>query len=257
KKQRKIPIVNLVSDSDSDSSHEEFNHEEFKADVITCVAHQQNIVEQTELIGHRKEGPLCYLPANLQDDVMNERLTPAKAFVNYQFTFLSAAAICQEVYLPMRDQNHWYLVVISIPEKKVYIADCDADSDKHEIRRREATSFMVRELNLIYFLEFISQLFKLVHTNSGLGKYFPPPSEFELSYEKFTTEKRAGLWVCSSIAYESSMTMFKNIEPGRLMNPKELAVDLVMGFPNFKRNEVLMKTDAAMRNKKVARELKF
>ncbi|CAN0898330.1 hypothetical protein LINGRAHAP2_LOCUS19649 [Linum grandiflorum] len=70
-----------------------------------------------------------------------------------QFTFLSAAAICQEVYLSMRDQNHWYLVVISIPEKKVYIADCDADSEKHEIRRREATSFMVRELNLIYFVD--------------------------------------------------------------------------------------------------------
>ncbi|CAN0887041.1 hypothetical protein LINGRAHAP2_LOCUS15508 [Linum grandiflorum] len=155
-----------------------------------------------------------------KDDVMNERLTPAKAFVNYQFTFLSAAAICQEVYLPMCDKNHWYLVVISILEKKVYIADCDDDSEKHEIRRREATSFM---------LEFISQPFKLVHTNSGLGKKFSPPSDFELSYEI----------------------------PGRLMNPKELAVDLVMGFPNFKRNEVLMKTDAAMRNKKVARELKF
>ncbi|CAN0872709.1 hypothetical protein LINGRAHAP2_LOCUS10191 [Linum grandiflorum] len=50
---------------------------------------------------------------------------------------------------------------------------------------------------------------------------------------------------------------FAGILPGRLMNPKELAVDLVMGFPNFKRNEVLMKTDAAMRNKKVAPELKF
>ncbi|CAN0826820.1 hypothetical protein LINGRAPRIM_LOCUS2392 [Linum grandiflorum] len=152
----------------------------FSLQVITCVAHQQNIVEQTELIEHREKGPLCYLPANLQDDVMNERLTPAKAFVNYLFTFLSAAAICQEVYLPMRDKNNWYLVVIFIPENKMYIVDCDDDSEKHEIRRREATSFM---------LEFISQLFKLVHTNSGLGKKFPPPSDFELSYEKFMTEK--------------------------------------------------------------------
>ncbi|CAN0887043.1 hypothetical protein LINGRAHAP2_LOCUS15508 [Linum grandiflorum] len=164
----RIVLWTLISDTWLDSK------------VITCVAHKQNIVEQTELIEHRKEGPLCYLPANLQDDVMNERLTPAKAFVNYQFTFLSAAAICQEVYLPMCDKNHWYLVVISILEKKVYIADCDDDSEKHEIRRREATSFM---------LEFISQPFKLVHTNSGLGKKFSPPSDFELSYEILCPKK--------------------------------------------------------------------
>ncbi|CAN0876322.1 hypothetical protein LINGRAHAP2_LOCUS11244 [Linum grandiflorum] len=127
-------------------------------EVITCVAHHQNIVEQTVLNGVREGGLLCFLPANLQDDVMNHRLTLEKAFEDYK------------------------------------------------------------------------------------------PLQFF---------KRSGLWICSSIAYESSMCLGKDIEPFRLMNPKELAVGLVMGYNNVKRKEVLMKVDAAIRNKKIARRLNF
>ncbi|CAN0917011.1 hypothetical protein LINGRAHAP2_LOCUS30051 [Linum grandiflorum] len=73
----------------------------------------------------------------------------------------------------MHDVNHWYLVVISVPEEKVYIVDCSVDSKKNEMRQRKATSSMMK---------FISKLFKLVYANSGSAKSFSSISDFELSF---------------------------------------------------------------------------
>ncbi|CAN1120152.1 Transmembrane ascorbate ferrireductase 2 [Linum perenne] len=48
----------------------------------------------------------------------NQGLTPPQAFKDLEFTFLLTAYECDKVFLPMIDNEHWYMVVMSLKEKR-------------------------------------------------------------------------------------------------------------------------------------------
>ncbi|CAN1764740.1 Transmembrane ascorbate ferrireductase 2 [Linum perenne] len=85
--------------------------------VITNLAYQRTAYELTIRIGLEKEIS-CFLPANLHELARNQGLTPPQAFKDLEFTFLLTAYECDKVFLPMIDNEHWYMVVMSLKEKR-------------------------------------------------------------------------------------------------------------------------------------------
>ncbi|CAN1764743.1 Transmembrane ascorbate ferrireductase 2 [Linum perenne] len=89
----------------------------FGIQVITNLAYQRTAYELTIRIGLEKEIS-CFLPANLHELARNQGLTPPQAFKDLEFTFLLTAYECDKVFLPMIDNEHWYMVVMSLKEKR-------------------------------------------------------------------------------------------------------------------------------------------
>ncbi|CAN0915482.1 hypothetical protein LINGRAHAP2_LOCUS29154 [Linum grandiflorum] len=217
------------------------------AKVITSVCRQQTYIEMMLKGNIRKGGPLCFLPASLQDAAM-KGLKPEKAFSDYQFSYLEAAGNCQEVYIPMCDDRHWYLMVVSILKKEVHISDCLS----------KGADYKCPYTAIDFMMTFTTELFKVVYANCGKTDTSPPIRDFPLKLTKVVLEPStdSGLWVCSSIVLETIVSSGWEIQPYRLMNQKELAVYLVTGYANMKRNEVLMRAER-LSKKKVVRHLEF
>ncbi|CAN1189008.1 hypothetical protein LINPERHAP2_LOCUS39654 [Linum perenne] len=175
--------------------------------VITSVAFQRTVYEFNIMEGLREDGRQCFLPANLQ------------------------------VFIPMKDDNeHWYLAVILVKEKMVYVGDCCPNYSNREIQTTST----------IFMMNFTTELLKLVYAKSGTTNGGPNISEFQLEFPAiFPEQKRydSGLWVCSWIAIDSKY-LFSKFGPYYLVNRKELAVDLVMAFENSERKNVLTRADA-------------
>ncbi|CAN1332292.1 hypothetical protein LINPERPRIM_LOCUS35662 [Linum perenne] len=205
--------------------------------VITSVAFQRTVYEFNIMEGLREDGRQCFLPANLQELAMHQELTPYQAFQEYEFTFLSTAFGCGQVFIPMKDDNeHWYLAVILVKEKMVYVGDCCPNYSNREIQTTST----------IFMMNFTTELLKLVYAKSGTTNGGPNISEFQLEFPAiFPEQKRydSGLWVCSWIAIDSKY-LFSKFGPYYLVNRKELAVDLVMAFENSERKNVLTRADA-------------
>ncbi|CAN1149289.1 50S ribosomal protein L21, mitochondrial, partial [Linum perenne] len=174
--------------------------------VITSVAFQRTVYEFNIMEGLREDGRQCFLPANLQ------------------------------VFIPMKDDNeHWYLAVILVKEKMVYVGDCCPNYSNREIQTTST----------IFMMNFTTELLKLVYAKSGTTNGGPNISEFQLEFPAiFPEQKRydSGLWVCSWIAIDSKY-LFSKFGPYYLVNRKELAVDLVMAFENSERKNVLTRAD--------------
>ncbi|CAN1178279.1 hypothetical protein LINPERHAP2_LOCUS33580 [Linum perenne] len=175
--------------------------------VITSVAFQRTVYELNIMEGLREDGPQCFLPANLQ------------------------------VFIPMKDDNeHWYLAVILVKDKMVYVGDCCPNYSNREIQTTST----------IFMMNFTTELLKLVYAKSGTTNGGPNISEFQLEFPAIFPEQTrydSGLWVCSWIAIDSKC-LFSKFGPYNLVNRKELAVDLVMAFENFERTNVLTRADA-------------
>ncbi|CAN0840203.1 hypothetical protein LINGRAHAP2_LOCUS2756 [Linum grandiflorum] len=107
-------------------------------------------------------------------------------------------------------------------------------------------------------MTFTTELFKVVYANCGKPDTSPPIRDFPLKLTKVVSEPSSdsGLWVCSSIVLETIVSSGWEIQPYRLMNRKELAVYLVTGYANMKRNGVLMRAER-LSKKKVVRHLEF
>ncbi|CAN0899792.1 hypothetical protein LINGRAHAP2_LOCUS20473 [Linum grandiflorum] len=107
-------------------------------------------------------------------------------------------------------------------------------------------------------MTFTTELFKVVYANCEKTDTSPPIRDFPLKLTKVVLEPstNSGLWVCSSIVLETIVSSGWEIQPYRLMNRKELAVYLVTGYANMKRNEVLMRAER-LSKKKVVRHLEF
>ncbi|CAN1825009.1 hypothetical protein LINPERHAP1_LOCUS30986, partial [Linum perenne] len=77
----------------------------------------------------------CFLPTNLHELAMHQGLTAHQAFQEYEFTFLSTAFGCGQVFIPMKDNDeHWYLVVILMKDKMVYVGDSCPNYTNREIQ---------------------------------------------------------------------------------------------------------------------------
>ncbi|CAN0881083.1 hypothetical protein LINGRAHAP2_LOCUS14022 [Linum grandiflorum] len=107
-------------------------------------------------------------------------------------------------------------------------------------------------------MTFTTELFRVMYANCGKSDTSPPIRDFPLKLTKVVQEPSpdSGLWVCSSIVLETIVSSGWEIQPYRLMNQKELAMYLVMGYANVKRNEVLMRVERLFK-KKVVRQLEF
>ncbi|CAN1145488.1 hypothetical protein LINPERHAP2_LOCUS14711 [Linum perenne] len=138
--------------------------------VISCVAYQRTVYELKKM-NSLGLGRSCFLPANLNQLAMNHHLTPLQAFEDHKFTFLPTAYKCDQMFLPMIDNNeHWYLVVISLKDKKVYMMVCDSEKTRHAIQK-QATNFM---------MEFIYPLLRLVYAKHGALDECPNIRDFQL-----------------------------------------------------------------------------
>ncbi|CAN1159591.1 hypothetical protein LINPERPRIM_LOCUS22208 [Linum perenne] len=203
--------------------------------VISCVAYQRTVYELKKMNGLGL-GRSCFLPANLNQLAMNHHLTPLQAFEDHKFTFLPTAYKCDQMFLPMIDNNeHWYLVVISLKDKKVYMMVCDSDKTRHAIQK-QATNFM---------MEFIYPLLRLVYAKHGALDECPNIRDFQLQVLPIVPEENnhnSGLWVCTWIDVDSKY-LFDGLRPINLKNPMELAVNLVMSHESSTRKQVLTKVD--------------
>ncbi|CAN1121052.1 hypothetical protein LINPERHAP2_LOCUS551 [Linum perenne] len=157
----------------------------------------------------------------------------------------------------MLDNEHWYMVVMSLKEEKVYMGVCFPDPSRVVIRT-EATIFM---------MEFTSQLLRLVYAKHGSIDKCPNISDFQLEvprvhlYPPAKNKHDSGLWVCTWIA-DDSKDPFRECGPNFLRKNKELAVNLVVGLENFVRTKVLTKVDTYHTNRRhgvaeVRRQLGF
>ncbi|CAN1272600.1 hypothetical protein LINPERPRIM_LOCUS14639 [Linum perenne] len=205
--------------------------------VITSVAFQRTVYELNIMKDLREDGMRCFLPANLHELAMHQGLTAHQAFKEYEFTFLLTTFGCGQVFIPMKDNNeHWYLVVILMKDKMVYVGDCCPNYSNREIQTTST----------IFMMNFTTELLKLVYAKSGSANGEPNISEFQIEFPSiFPEQKRSdsGLWVCSRIAVDSKH-LFSKFGPYVLVNRKELLVDMVMAFENFERKNVLTRADA-------------
>ncbi|CAN0899790.1 hypothetical protein LINGRAHAP2_LOCUS20473 [Linum grandiflorum] len=148
----------------------------------------------------------------------------------------------------MCDDRHWYLIVVSILKKEVHISDCLS----------KGADYKCPYTAIDFMMTFTTELFKVVYANCEKTDTSPPIRDFPLKLTKVVLEPstNSGLWVCSSIVLETIVSSGWEIQPYRLMNRKELAVYLVTGYANMKRNEVLMRAER-LSKKKVVRHLEF
>ncbi|CAN1241151.1 Vesicle transport v-SNARE 12 [Linum perenne] len=86
-------------------------------------------------------------------------------------TLFTTEMVDPKMFLPMIDNNeHWYLVVISLKDKKVYMGDCFLDTTRHA-DQKEAT---------ISMMKFISPLLRLVYARHGALDVCPNIRDFQL-----------------------------------------------------------------------------
>ncbi|CAN1346844.1 hypothetical protein LINPERPRIM_LOCUS40892 [Linum perenne] len=196
-----------------------------------------------------------------QDLSMNKGFTYHDAFVEYQFTFLSNAYECDQVFIPMNEKNEeWYLLVISLKERTVYICDCCSAQNINETHMQST----------VHMMEFTTKMFKLIYEHNNRSNDYPDIASFAMKFpETMQLENKhaSGLWVCSWIKNECRFPfhdygvsiIFHSIrscnfdiqyvlyifqtmlclQPFRLIDRKELVVELVMELTNFKRKKLL------------------
>ncbi|CAN1774856.1 hypothetical protein LINPERHAP1_LOCUS13116 [Linum perenne] len=104
---------------------------------------------------------------------MNKGFTSHDAFAKYRFTFLSNAYECDQVFIPMNEKNEeWYLLVISLKERMVYICDCCSAQNIHETHR-ESTMHMMK---------FTTKLLKLVYQQNNRSNDCPDIASFVMKF---------------------------------------------------------------------------
>ncbi|CAN1837924.1 hypothetical protein LINPERHAP1_LOCUS35260 [Linum perenne] len=167
-----------------------------------------------------------------QDLSMNKGFTYHDAFVEYQFTFLSNAYECDHVFIPMNEKNEeWYLLVISLKERTVYICDCCSAQNINETHMQST----------VHMMEFTTKIFKLIYEHNNRSNDYPDIASFAMKFpETMQLENKhaSGLWVCSWIKNECRFP-FHDYGPFRLIDRKELVVELVMELTNFARKKLL------------------
>ncbi|CAN1153109.1 hypothetical protein LINPERPRIM_LOCUS14476 [Linum perenne] len=143
--------------------------------------------------------------------------------------------ITTDVFTMIDNNEHWYLVVISLKDKKVYLGDCFPDTTRHAIQKEVTISMM----------KFTSLLLRLVYARHGALDVCPNIRDFQLEVMPIVPEENnnnSGLWVCTWIDVDSKY-LFNGLRAINLKNPTELAVNLVMGHKNSVRKQVLKKVD--------------
>ncbi|CAN0913042.1 hypothetical protein LINGRAHAP2_LOCUS27687 [Linum grandiflorum] len=147
--------------------------------VITAVSAQ---VALQEFGGQTKK--CWYLPAEFQRYVLVEGWSAKDILQKYQYNFLVNAYRCRKIYMPMRDDDcHWYLVIVRIEEGTVQMVDPLPEPKRMDARMnliKRMLSFLsqlIYEFSLIYdadsvlpnFTNFVIEIPKGVQTVTNMN----------------------------------------------------------------------------------------
>ncbi|CAN0879999.1 hypothetical protein LINGRAHAP2_LOCUS13405 [Linum grandiflorum] len=202
------------------------------SNVITSLANHLNL---ERAIFMEVDG--CFLPATLQTLVLKYKWTPQMAFDEFQNNFFFQVPKCKKIYLPMIDgNNHFYLAVILLKEKKVHMVDSLPDEKRHSIRQSAICAMM----------DFIEEVLKIIYVDERLDGAVPKISGFEIiippDIPRQPNTFDCGMWVCnwmmhSEPIFDYFFMMRSNVER------MKLALRLVLGPQNHERNRVMKKID--------------
>ncbi|CAI0462601.1 unnamed protein product [Linum tenue] len=151
-------------------------------DVLTMVC---SYLSQKQLMTENVE--ICFLPPDFSASLMTEDLTCQEALDKYQYSFMQISPQCSKVYIPMKDENDWFLLVVDLKSKEAIILQALYLDDRTSIRE-EAVKTM---------LTFLDKLAPLMCSWDG---DIPKISEFHITkpirnYSAFVRED-SGAWVC-------------------------------------------------------------
>ncbi|CAL1370991.1 unnamed protein product [Linum trigynum] len=157
--------------------------------VCSYLSHKQLLEDNAEL---------SFLPPDFSASLLAGHLTPEKALDKYQFSFLQSSRKSKKVFIPLKDECDWYLLVVDMKSKETVILEPYFLEDRIAIHEEAVTAVMKLLDNLAPLLCSVDgQILKI--------SYFDIIKPYGEPYADVPQD--SGVWVCQWMLRVSCLTL--------------------------------------------------